>query len=361
MLGKRKIGEAQQQKKKKKWIEELDDDSEEIDLDCLNNLKDDEKDNLEKGEDDALSDELHEEDGGNEIPNIAAKDDDKDITQNGNNKKKKRYDWMSSEDEDISSEEEEEEVMEEDEKGQGSDQSVGGENVKCKSETSLLEPHNTTEQDKFFENYSKTKDRIENGNVGDESGNESNAENNYAKNENKHKSNVNEKNSIDDCGHIEIIDNINKYSINPLDIKLEEIEHLVTYVYFNNIHFNCVTEHLVEFLENFTKDKIMQINSDKSTNYTIIYKNDEKNNDKVLINKFPHYGKLFVHVKNYQDVLRLLKLNETQFMGRIIKSTQAYKKKNSFFILQAPVHYKYFIQVVASEKSKNSLNYVWIR
>ncbi|CAI7723232.1 conserved Plasmodium protein, unknown function [Plasmodium vivax] len=359
MLGKRKLGEAQKQKKKKKWIEELDDDSEEIDLDCLNNLEEEERADLEKEDE-----EVNQEEEKNDASSMAVVGGgDEAVTENGNNKKKKRYDWMSSDDEDISSEEdEEEEEVELEEKGKEKEQEQGGEKTYSSGGTHL-KPDNAAEQQGTRSRHSsEVKGGGENGNVGyHPNGTKYDTYNGHGKRGNIRKIPIDERRSHSDDGPVEIIENINKYSINPLDIKLEEIEHLVTYVYFNNIHFSCVTEHLVEFLENFTKNKILQINSDKSTNHTIIYKYDERKNDTVLINKFPHYGKLFVHVKNYQDVLRLLKLNETQFMGRIIKSAQAYKKKNSFFILQAPAHYKYFIQVVASEKNKNSMNYVWMR
>ncbi|CAA9990668.1 conserved Plasmodium protein, unknown function [Plasmodium knowlesi strain H] len=354
MLGKRKLVEAQKEKKKKKWIEELDDDSEEIDLDCLNNLEEEEIADLEKEDEDVL-----EEEGKNGASNMTAGDDET-IIDNGNNKKKKRYDWMSSDDEDISSEEdEEEEVVELVEKGKEKKEQEQDEERINSSDETHMKPDNASEQGTRSRNSSELKGGEENGNVRyHPNGTIYDMNNSYWKNENIGKINIDERSNHSDDGPMEIIENINKYSINPLDIKLKEIEHLVTYVYFNNIHFSCVTEHLVQFLEKFTKNKIVQINSDKSTNHTIIYKYDGKNNETVLINKFPHYGKLFVHVKNYQDVLRLLKLNETQFMGRIIKSTQAYKKKNSFYILQAPSHYKYFIQVLASEKNKNSTNYV---
>ncbi|ANQ10320.1 Uncharacterized protein PCOAH_00037890 [Plasmodium coatneyi] len=357
MLGKRKLGEAQKQKKKKKWIEELDDDSEEIDLDCLNNLEEEERAELEKEDE-----EVNEEEEKNDASSMAVGGDEA-ITENGNNKKKKRYEWMSSDDEDISSEDdEEEEEVELVEKRKEKKEQEQGEEKTNSSDGTHLKPDNGSEHGTHPTNSSAMKGGEGNGNVEyHPNGVKCDMNSGHWKDENIRKMNIDERSNHSDDGSIEIIENINKYSINPLDVKLEEIEHLVTYVYFNNIHFNCVTEHLVEFLEKFTKNKIVQINTDKSTNHTIIYKYDGKNNDTVLVNKFSHYGKLFVHVKNYQDVLRLLKLNETQFMGRIIKSTQAYKKKNSFYILQAPSHYKYFIQVVASEKNKNSTNYVWMR
>ncbi|GAB68734.1 hypothetical protein PCYB_141620 [Plasmodium cynomolgi strain B] len=289
MLGKRKLGEAQKQKKKKKWIEELDDDSEEIDLDCLNNLEEQERADLEKEDE-----EVNQEEEKNDASSMAVGGDET-ITENGNNKKKKRYDWMSSDDEDISSEEdEEEEEVELVEKGkEKKEQEQGGERTNSSGGT-LLEPDNAAEKGILSKNSSALKGGGENGNVGyHPNGVKYDMNNGYGKCGNIRKMNIDERSSHSDDGPVEIIENINKYSINPLDIKLEEIEHLVT----------CVTENLVDFLEKFTKNKIVQINSDKSTNHTIIYKYDEKNNDTVLINKFPHYGKLFVHVKNYQVII----------------------------------------------------------
>ncbi|CRH02315.1 conserved Plasmodium protein, unknown function [Plasmodium relictum] len=337
MLGKRKTNEAQQ-KKKKKWIEELDDDLEEIDLECLNDLKENEKANIEEGikeeEKELYNNNLNEE------SNVNLNEINNDVIYNENNKKRKRYEWMSSDDEDISSEEEE---YSNDEYDKDKIKENLGE-VKENANSENKDSENSTK----YESSEKDQEKINFINEKKKNDNESDLKNNYEGDNSKNSS-------------LEIIDNINKYSINQLDIKLEDIEHIITYVYFNNIHFNCVTEKLVEFLENYTCNKIIQVNSDKSTNYTVLYKYDEKNNDKVTINNFSHYGKLFVHVKNYQDVLSLLKLNETQFMGRVIKSIQAYKKKNRFFILQAPSHYKYFIQVVINEKNKNNLNYMWMR
>ncbi|SCQ16709.1 conserved Plasmodium protein, unknown function [Plasmodium ovale] len=379
MLGKRKLGEAQQQKKKKKWVEELDNDSEEIDLDCLNNLEN-EKINLEEIEEDGVVDgeEAEKEVNGKGKDEELNELNEDDTVSNGNNKKKKRYDWMSSDDEDISSDEEEEEDMENNGEGYEDGNKAESKNDGKRGSTDEIEKEGKTqsegeiEENKRSGNYKESRSSShlgvkENAKGIIYSNNQevSNPNNHHSKNLDDKKKKVNDVNSMSNeneyDGSFEIIDNINKYSINPLNIKLEEIEHIITYVYFHNIHFNCITEHLVKFLESYTKNRIVQINSDKSTNYTVIYKYDEKKNDKVIINKFSHFGKLFVHVKNYQDVLRLLKLNETQFMGRIIKSIQAYKKKNSFFILQAPSHYKYFIQVVIGEKNKNSLNYVWMR
>ncbi|CRG97455.1 conserved Plasmodium protein, unknown function [Plasmodium gallinaceum] len=338
MLGKRKTNESQQ-KKRKKWIEELDDDLEEIDLECLNDLKENEKANIEEGlkeEEKEVSNNNLDEEKSNE--NLNELNDC--VMHNENNKKRKRYEWMSSDDEDISSEDEENtnDEYDEDKIEENTDETKEDKNSENK------DSENSTKS----ELSEKDKEKLNYINDNEKSNNKGNLKKNYEESDNKNNS-------------LEIIDNINKYSINQLDIKLEDIEHIITYVYFNNIHFNCVTEKLVEFLENYTNNKIIQVNSDKSTNYTVLYKYDEKNNDKVTINNFSHYGKLFVHVKNYQDVLSLLKLNETQFMGRVIKSIQAYKKKNRFFILQAPSHYKYFIQVVINEKNKNNVNYVWMR
>ncbi|SCM25870.1 conserved Plasmodium protein, unknown function [Plasmodium chabaudi chabaudi] len=325
MLGKRKLVDTQSQKKKKNWAEELDSDSEDIDLDYLNNLDENDKIQLEEVSDkeDELSEQVEKEE------NTENKDESQNVEDtindtNNNKNKKRRYDWMSSDDEDIPSDDEEEDIEENDDAN---------------------DSDNNIENQKYKNGKEENDDDIKN--------NYSNPIDGYKK----------ENNKIDDIENAqnEIIENINKYSIDRIDIKFEEIEHIVTYVYFHNIHFDCITKNLVKFLENHTKNKIIQINSDKSTNHAIIYKYDEKNDDKVVINKFSHYGKLFVHVKNYQDVLRLLKLNETQFMGRIIKSAQAYRKKNCFFTLQTPSHYKYFIPVAVNEKNKNNANNTWLR
>ncbi|KJP90085.1 hypothetical protein AK88_00254 [Plasmodium fragile] len=298
MLGRRKLVEAQKQKKKKKWIEELDDDSEEIDLDSLNNLKEHEWADLEKEEE-----EVNEQEEKNDASSVAVGGDEA-ITENGNNKKKKRYDWMSSDDEDISSDEdEEEEEMELFEKGKEKEEQEESEERTNTGSGTHLKPNNAAEGGTRSRSSSPMIGGGENGNVGYHPNRvKYDMNNGNGKCENIRKINIDERSSHSGDGSIDIIENINKYSINPLDIKLEEIEHLVTYVYFNNIHFNCITEQLVEFLEKFTKNKIMQINSDKSTNHTILYKYDEKNDDTVLVNKFAHYGKLFVHVKNYQVI-----------------------------------------------------------
>ncbi|EUD68755.1 hypothetical protein C922_00443 [Plasmodium inui San Antonio 1] len=302
MLGKRKLGGAQKEKKKKKWIEELYDDSEEIDLDCLNNLEEQEWDDLEKEDE-----EVNQEEEKNDASSMAVGGDET-VTENGNNrnnKKKKRYDWMSSDDEDISSDEdEEEEDVELVEKGkEKKEHEQGGERTNSSGGTHL-KPDSAPEQGTRFRNNSAMKAGGENGNVGyHPNGMKYDVNNGHGKRGNIRKIDMDERSSHSDDAPVEIIENINKYSINPLNVKLEEIEHLVTYVYFNNIHFSCVTEDLVEFLEKFTKNKIVQINSDKSTNHTIIYKYNEKNDNTVLINKFPHYGKLFVHVRNYQVII----------------------------------------------------------
>ncbi|CAD2112754.1 conserved Plasmodium protein, unknown function [Plasmodium vinckei] len=325
MLGKRKLADTQPQKKKKNWAEELDSDSEDIDLDYLNNLDENDKIQLEEVSDkeDELLEQVEKEENTenkDESPNV----EDTINDSNNNKNKKRRYDWMSSDDEDIPSDDEEEDIEENDD---------------------IEDSDNNRENQKYKNGKEENNNDIKN--------NYNNPIDGYKKEINKIDNIKNEEN--------EIIENINKYSIDQIDIKFEEIEHIVTYVYFHNIHYDCMTENLVTFLENHTKNKIIQINSDKSTNHAIIYKYDEKNDDKVVINKFSHYGKLFVHVKNYQDVLRLLKLNETQFMGRIIKSAQAYRKKDSFFTLQTPSHYKYFIQVAVNEKNKNNSNSAWLR
>ncbi|CAD2103598.1 conserved Plasmodium protein, unknown function [Plasmodium vinckei lentum] len=325
MLGKRKLADTQPQKKKKNWAEELDSDSEDIDLDYLNNLDENDKIQLEEVSDkeDELLEQVEKEE------NTENKDESQNVEDtiddsNNNKNKKRRYDWMSSDDEDIPSDDEEEDIEENDD---------------------IEDSDNNREDQKYKNGKEENNNDIKN--------NYNNPIDGYKKEINKIDNIKNEEN--------EIIENINKYSIDQIDIKFEEIEHIVTYVYFHNIHYDCMTENLVTFLENHTKNKIIQINSDKSTNHAIIYKYDEKNDDKVVINKFSHYGKLFVHVKNYQDVLRLLKLNETQFMGRIIKSAQAYRKKDCFFTLQTPSHYKYFIQVAVNEKNKNNSNSTWLR
>ncbi|CAD2103701.1 conserved Plasmodium protein, unknown function [Plasmodium vinckei brucechwatti] len=325
MLGKRKLADTQPQKKKKNWAEELDSDSEDIDLDYLNNLDENDKIQLEEVSDkeDELLEQVEKEES-TENKDESQNVEDTINDSNNNKNKKRRYDWMSSDDEDIPSDDEEEDIE---------------------------ENYDIEDSDNNRENQKYKNGKEENNN--DIKNNYNNPIDGYKKEINKIDDIKNEEN--------EIIENINKYSIDQIDIKFEEIEHIVTYVYFHNIHYDCMTENLVTFLENHTKNKIIQINSDKSTNHAIIYKYDEKNDDKVVINKFSHYGKLFVHVKNYQDVLRLLKLNETQFMGRIIKSAQAYRKKDSFFTLQTPSHYKYFIQVAVNEKNKNHSNSTWLR
>ncbi|CXJ10970.1 conserved Plasmodium protein, unknown function [Plasmodium berghei] len=328
MLGKRKLGDTQPQKKKKKWVEELDSDSEDIDLDYLNNLDENDKIQLEEVSDkeNELLDQVEKEE--NKENKDGSQNMEDTINDGNNNKnKKRRYDWMSSDDEDIPSDDEDEDIEEND---------------------NIEDFNNNIENQKYKNGKEENNNDIKN---------------NYSNPIDEHKNEINKIGDIDDIekSSNEIIENINKYSIDQIDIKFEEIEHIITYVYFHNIHFDCMTENLVTFLENHTKNKIIQINSDKSTNHAVIYKYDEKNDEKVVINKFSHYGKLFVHVKNYQDVLRLLKLNETQFMGRIIKSAQAYRKKNSFFTLQTPSHYKYFIQVAINEKNKNNASKTWMR
>ncbi|SBS87987.1 conserved Plasmodium protein, unknown function [Plasmodium ovale curtisi] len=288
MLGKRKLGEAQQQKKKKKWVEELDNDSEEIDLDCLNNLEN-EKINLEEIEEDGVVDgeEAEKEVNGKGKDEELNELNEDDTVSNGNNKKKKRYDWMSSDDEDISSDEEEEEDMENNGEGYEDGNKAESKNDGKRGSTDEIEKEGKTqsegeiEENKRSGNYKESRSSShlgvkENAKGIIYSNNQevSNPNNHHSKNLDDKKKKVNDVNSMSNeneyDGSFEIIDNINKYSINPLNIKLEEIEHIIT-------------------------------------------------------------------------------------------SIQAYKKKNSFFILQAPSHYKYFIQVVIGEKNKNSLNYVWMR
>ncbi|KOB61883.1 hypothetical protein PFHG_03585 [Plasmodium falciparum HB3] len=266
MFGKRKLIDSQEPKKKKKWKEELHDDLDDIDLECLKYVEED----------------------------VQEDDVDKNTTTHNNNN-----------DDDINE----------------------CDNKKSTVYSDLLDEKDKINKDKAL-NLSDKMELI--NNIME------------SKNNSIHNNNIT----------YDILNDINKFSINPVDIKMQDIEHIITYIYFNNIHFNCSIKNFVEFLENNINNKIIQINSDKLTNHTILYKYDEKNNDTVIINKFTHHGKLFVHVKTYEDVVTLLKLNETLFMGRIIKSIQAYRKNDRFFILQAPSQYKYFINLAVHEKNK---------
>ncbi|SPJ11789.1 conserved Plasmodium protein, unknown function [Plasmodium sp. DRC-Itaito] len=349
MFGKRKLIDLQEPKKKKKWKEELNDDLDDIDLECLKyveeeedvdnntttNNNDDHINEFYNKESSIYSDLLDEKDKINKdkVLNISNKMELINNISNDNQcvTKKRRYDWMSSDDEDITSDDDEEILIKEDIKENTTD------NIKYDTSNNI--------KDKIWKDLEQDISEYEHIN---------NYRYNNNNNENKNFIKVESKNNSIHNNNItyDIINNINKFSINPVDIKLEDIEHIITYIYFNNIHFNCSIKNFVEFLENNINNKIIQINSDKLTNHTILYKYDEKNNDTIIINKFTHHGKFFVHVKTYEDVVTLLKLNETLFMGRVIKSIQAYRKNDRFFILQAPSQYKYFINLAVNEKNK---------
>ncbi|ETW17075.1 hypothetical protein PFAG_04305 [Plasmodium falciparum Santa Lucia] len=342
MFGKRKLIDSQEPKKKKKWKEELHDDLDDIDLECLkyveedvqeddvdkntttnNNNNDDDINDCDNKKSTVYSDLLDEKDKINKDKALNLSDKMELINNISNDNqcvtKKRRYDWMSSDDEDITSDEDEESLINEDIKEKTTD--------KIKYDTS------NNIKDKISKDLEQDISEYEHIN-NNKYNNNNNEDKTFIKVESKNNSIHNNNITYD------ILNDINKFSINPVDIKMQDIEHIITYIYFNNIHFNCSIKNFVEFLENNINNKIIQINSDKLTNHTILYKYDEKNNDTVIINKFTHHGKLFVHVKTYEDVVTLLKLNETLFMGRIIKSIQAYRKNDRFFILQAPSQYK---------------------
>ncbi|KYN96869.1 hypothetical protein PGSY75_1306700 [Plasmodium gaboni] len=350
MFGKRRLIDLQEPKKKKKWKEELHDDLDDIDLECLKYIEEEEDEDVDNNtitnnNDDGInecdnkessiySDLLDEKNKINKDLNVS---NNKELTNNISNdnqcvNKKRRYDWMSSDDEDITSDDDEEVLIKEDIKENTTDK------IKCDTSNNI--------KDKISKDLEQNISEYEH--INNNSYNNNNHEDKiFIKVENKNNS-INNNNNIT----YDILNDINKFSINPVDIQMEDIEHIITYIYFNNIHFNCSIKNFVQFLENNINNKIIQINSDKLTNHTILYKYDEKSNDTVIIDKFTHHGKLFVHVKTYEDVVRLLKLNETNFMGRVIKSIQAYRKNDKFFILQAPSQYKYFIHLAVNEKNK---------
>ncbi|SOV81012.1 conserved Plasmodium protein, unknown function [Plasmodium sp. gorilla clade G3] len=350
MFGKRKLIDSEAPKKKKKWKEELHDDLDDIDLECLKyveeeedvdnntttNNNDDDINKCNDKESSINSDLLDEKDktNNNKALNISNKMELINNISNDNQcvAKKRRYDWMSSDDEDITSDDDEESLIKEDIKENTPDKKNYDTSNNIKDKISKSLEYDISEYEHINNN------RYNNNNHEDK---------NFIKVESKNNS-INNNNDIT----YDILNDINRFSINPVDIKLEDIEHIITYIYFNNIHFNCSIKNFVEFLENNISNKIIQINSDKLTNHTILYKYDEKNNDTVIINKFTHHGKLFVQVKTYEDVVTLLKLNETLFMGRVLKSIQAYRKNDRFFILQAPSQYKYFIHLAVNEKNK---------